>query len=562
MKYTLLFAVVFAFAVGTVFSQNRFEGYNVVVEVPKDQRAATCAVRYVPPTTAVTITDLDTKTPMKVTACGGGDSFAPGTSLTQNSATSATMRADGSGNRWCFQGEDKSYKVSFAGDRTSGPVSYTVVPNNDARTKGFFNIRDFGAVGDGRADDTAAFKSAMAAIASNNGGTLTVPNGDYIITSPVALPSGAIIVGTNGLHSLASTSDLTRANPSRIRLRGSNTSLFRIGECVEKVTIQDIELIADSNVGTSGIEAYGAYHSAQGFNFDRVTFQGFNRGINAYGLPQTQLQWQFDYVKVNACRFVYNRDAGIFVDSKNTDWRISGTQFINPKKQPGQNANSMHFEHVGMVLIQDTFSGGFANALGGTFINILDSGTTTIIGSQSEQMTAAIVYNGAENPYAGDYSYPITVVNSVFDNPIIFKARRTFVSVGSLYGARTFSMDERVRVYSTGDRFCYDGNILGCTTLGSGGPAAGKNNFDRATVVMMTGQPSEGSVQGHPTTFGTDVKFNTPIQLPQLPINTLPQRTQNGAFTYCTDCRRNTTPCQGGGTGAPAMYAGDRWSCL
>ena len=87
------------------------------------------------------------------------------------------------------------------------------------------------------------------------------------------------------------TSDLTRKNPSRIRLKGSNTALFRIGECTEHVTIRDIELFADSNVGTSGIEAFGAWVSSQGFNFDRVTFQGFDRGINAYALPQTNLNW-------------------------------------------------------------------------------------------------------------------------------------------------------------------------------------------------------------------------------------------------------------------------------
>ena len=232
-----------------------------------------------------------------------------------------------------------------------------------------------------------------------------------------------------------------------------------------------------------------------------------------------------------------------------------GSLFINPKKQPGQNANSMHFERVGMVLIEDTFGGGFANALGGTFINILDSGTTTIIGSQTEAMTASLVYNGVENPYAGDYSYPINIVNSIFDNPIIFKGRRTFVSSGSLYGPKTFSAGDQVRVYSTGDRFCYDGYILGCQ-------GATKTNFDRATVVFMTGQPSEGTVTGHPTFFGTDVKFGAPVQFPQLPVNTLPTGKPNGSMVYCTDCRRNTTPCQQGGNGAPAMVVGNQWSCL
>ncbi len=548
------FCLVFTFSAS---AQNKFEGYNIIVDVPKTQTGPTCAVRYVPPSATVTITDLTPSTPMKVSSCG-----ASGASIVQSNATTAVVKASPTDGKWCFQGEDKRYKITIAGDKYAGTVTYNWPAQADERTRGFYNIRDFGALGNGTTDDTVAFKSAMAAIAANNGGTLTVPDGDYIITSPVALPSGIVIEGTNGLHSLASTSDLVRKNPARITLRGSNTSLFRVGECVENVSFRDIELYAQSNEGTSGVEAYGAWVSSQGFNFDRVTFQNFNRGINAYGLTQTNLQWQFDYVKINACRFIYNRDAGIYVNSRNTDWKIAGSLFINPKRGPGQNANSMDFERVGMVLVQDTFSGGFANALGGTFINILDSGTTTIIGSQAEAMTNSIVYNGAENPYAGDYSYPINVVNSIFENPIIFKARRTYVSSGSLYGPKTFTMDERVRVYSTGDRFCYDGNILGCQTLGAPVGAANKNNFDRATVVFMTGQPAEGSVQGHPTVFGTDVEFGAGVQLPSLQLNSLPQNKPNGTMLYCTDCRRSTTPCQGGGAGAPAMRVAGQWSCL
>lgn len=551
MKKPILAAFIAGFSFAfSLQAQTKFEGYNVIVDVPMNQRSATCAVRYLPPGTTVTITDLDPSTPMKITACDGS-----GSNVSQSSGTSATMRANPSTYKWCFRGEDKKYRVTFSGSGVSGQQSYTWFADSETANRGQYNLRDFGALGDGSSDDTNAFRSAMAVIASNNGGTLTVPDGDYVVNSPIAVPSGLILQGSNGLHSMASTSDVTRKNPVRITLAGSNKSLFRIGECVENVTIRDIELYAQSNEGTNGIEAIGAFTSSQGFNFERVSFNNFNRGINAYGLPQTDLNWQFDYVKINACRFVYNRDAGLFVNTRNSDWTIQGSLFINPRKQSGQNANSMHFERVGMVLIQDTFGGGFANALGGTFINILDSGNLTIIGSQTENMTNSLVYNEVNNPYAGDYSYPITVINSIFDNPMIFKARRTFVSTGSTYGGNTFRADERVRVYSTGDRFCYDGHILGCR-------GAQKNNFDRATVVFMTGQPSEGSVPGHPAIFGTDVQFGGAVQLPSFMQNALPSGRSNGSMVYCTNCRRSTTPCQSGGSGAPAMVVNGQWSCL
>lgn len=551
LKKLLISTIFVLLSISSAFAQNKFEGYNVVLSVPENHTGPTCALRYTPPNAAITISDLNSATPMNVKSCDGS-----GTNLTK-SGTAVSMKANGTNLKWCFEGEDKMYRISFAGDQFSGgTMTYNWIATPDPKTLGFYNIKDFGAVGDGKTDDTIAIKSAFAYVASRNGGQVTFPEGDYIVTSPITLPSGIVLRGVNGLHTEATTNNVIRKNNSRITLKGSNQALFRIGECTEKVTLMDLELFAESQQKTYGIEAVGAWISSQSFHVERVTFQKFFRGIYAHGLPQTALQWQYDYIKITNSRFVYNTDAGIYVNVKNSDWKIEGCLFINPKRTATQNANSMDFERVGMITISDTFGGGFPNALGGTFINILDSGNTTIIGSQTEVMTNSLVYNQAENPYAGDYSYPIAVYNSIFGDPIIFKARRTFVSNGSLYNANTFTADERVRVYSTGDRFCYDGYILGCQ-------GATQKNFDKATIVFMTGQLTEkGSTPNTPTIFGTDVQFNSPVQLPSFLQNALPTGKANGSMVYCSNCRRSTTPCQAGGNGAPAMVVGNQWSCL
>jgi Endopolygalacturonase len=548
-KYLLCLAVV-VFCSFSAFSQNKFEGYNVVVSVPTNHRQATCAVRFAPPTTQITVTDLDRATPLKLNACGG-----TGTSLVNATASNATFRINPSTYKWCFEGEDKNYRIAFEGDQHSGPVTYNWPAEPDPRNAGFYNIRDFGAVGDGKADDTIAIKSAMAYVASKNGGIVRFPEGEYRVTETVALPSAVTIEGTNGLPSNVPTSILARKNPSSIRLSGSGRALFRIGECTSQVAIRDIELIADSNQGTYGIEAVGAYNSAQGLLVERSSFSNFDRGIYAYGLPQTDLNWQIDYVKIKDSTFMMVRDAGIYTNSRNSDWKVIGTVFINPKKGPGQNANSMKFERAAGILIQDTFGGGFPSALGGTFLDVLDSGGITIISSSTEAMTNSIVINSEMNPLAGNYSGPITMINSAFGDPIIFNARRTLVSTGNGFGAKTFKADAGVRIYSTGDRFCFDGYILGCR-------GEQINLFDKATVVFMTGQPGEGQLTGHPTMFGTDVRFDSLVQMPSLQHNALPTGRANGTFVLCANCRRDTTPCQPGGSGAPAMVVGNQWSCL
>ncbi len=567
VKYTNLktiHSIVFGFFAIFLFAfpssaQNKFEGSNIILDVPKDHQSAVCALRYAPPTNDIIISDLNPATPMNLKPCAGSTAR-----ITQSGST-ASMRANASDFKWCFTGEDKKYRISYDGDRYSGKQIYDWIATPDEKTLGFYNIKDFGAVGDGRTDDTLAIQSALAFIGSRGGGSLTFPEGDYQVgNSPgykgIVLPSGTTIQGASGLHSGAAVNNINKKSITRITLNGSNRPLFLIGECTEKVVIKDIELFANSNDNTSGIEAVGAFNSSQDFYFERVSFSQFNRGINAYGLMQTARQWQFDYIKINHCRFVFNRDAGIYADLPNSDWKVEGSFFINPKFQPGQNADSMNFVRATAVTIQDTYGGGFHNAYGGTFIKTLDGGNITVIGSETEQMTNTFVFNEEKNPQAGNYSYPITFINCFFGPPIIFNGRRSLVSVGNGYSTATFKADYQLRVYSMGDRFCYDGYILGCR--GGEEKFAAQNLFDKATVIYMTGQPGEGNVPGIPTIFGTDVQFNSPVQMPSLQLNQLPSDRKNGSMVYCANCRRDTTPCQAGGSGAPAMMVGNQWSCL
>jgi len=558
MKNRVFFAVawlpIFLFS-AAVFSQNKFEGYNVILDVPETQRGATCAMRYVPPTTSITIADLNSATPMNLKSCDGSSA-----NLVKSTASTYQVKASPTDYKWCFQGEDKRYRISFPGDQYARTVVYDWIATPDERTAGNYNVRDFGAAGNGRTDDTLAIQSALAFVATRNGGTLFFPEGDYQVGNVpdfkgLVLPPNVTILGTGGLQSNAGTSDLPRKNPTRITLTAPNRALFRIGECMEKISVKDIELVATSQQNTYGVEAVGAYTSAQDIYFENVTFHSFYRGIYAHGLPQTDLNWQFDYVQIKRSRFIFNTDAGIYVNIRNSDWRVEDTLFASPQRTASQKGDAMHIERASGFYIDNTVGGGFPGARGGTFINILDSGSILVSHSQCESMTNSFVYNEEKNPLAGDYSAPVTFLNSVFADPIIFNARRTFVSTGNAYGPNTFKADSWVRVYSTGDRFCSDGYTLACRN-------ATKTNFDKATVVFMTGQPDDGRVKGHPTFFGTDVEFGAAVQMPSFEQNKLPADKPNGSLVYCSNCRRSTTPCQAGGTGAPAMVVAGQWSCL
>ncbi len=60
---------------------------------------------------------------------------------------------------------------------------------------GTFNVRDFGAKGDGQSDDTAAFQKAMAAAAAAGGGTVMAPRGAYFCAGHLSVPSAVTLSG-------------------------------------------------------------------------------------------------------------------------------------------------------------------------------------------------------------------------------------------------------------------------------------------------------------------------------------------------------------------------------
>jgi len=61
-----------------------------------------------------------------------------------------------------------------------------------------FNVQDFGAVGDGKTDDTRALKKAIEAASANGGGIVFVPDGEYRITEELNLSKGVELRGNSG----------------------------------------------------------------------------------------------------------------------------------------------------------------------------------------------------------------------------------------------------------------------------------------------------------------------------------------------------------------------------
>lgn len=84
------------------------------------------------------------------------------------------------------------YYHNGQGGRTawSAPIKITVISKTpDQRT---INVKDYGAKGDGRTNDTKAFQTAVKA-----GGNIFIPSGEYLLTEGLTLPPNTVLKGVS-----------------------------------------------------------------------------------------------------------------------------------------------------------------------------------------------------------------------------------------------------------------------------------------------------------------------------------------------------------------------------
>lgn len=102
-----------------------------------------------------------------------------------------------------------------------------------------FNVKFYGAVGDGITDDTAAIQACITACIAAGGGVVYLPEGSYLITSTLTITALAVV----GICSLSMVGD------------GAQATFIRVGS----TTIDAIKSIPYGGGGTTGTELSGCF---------------------------------------------------------------------------------------------------------------------------------------------------------------------------------------------------------------------------------------------------------------------------------------------------------------
>jgi len=143
-----------------------------------------------------------------------------------------------------------------------------------------FNVKDYGAKGDGITDDTAAITNAIAALVQAGGGTLLIPGGTYL-TSGFILSSQTVNMAVMGygatLLASGDSQDIIQIN------KGDNTATIQIfGLTINGNHYSDtngIHIIDATGVSLNGLNITGC--AGSGIWFDNVN--GYNEVHSIYG---------------------------------------------------------------------------------------------------------------------------------------------------------------------------------------------------------------------------------------------------------------------------------------
>jgi hypothetical protein len=89
--------------------------------------------------------------------------------------------------------EAKARAAARAAEEAAKAAAEAARHKHSAKAPTTFLIANYGAVGDGKTDDTAAINRAIAAAVSAKGGTVTAGNGTYLFSGPITVPDGVTL---------------------------------------------------------------------------------------------------------------------------------------------------------------------------------------------------------------------------------------------------------------------------------------------------------------------------------------------------------------------------------
>jgi hypothetical protein len=243
----------------------------------------------------------------------------------------------------------------FASDDTA--ISLSVSRSLQSKEDETVSVADFGAVGDGSTDCVAAFETAFTELFRNANENykkeLLIPNGEYLLTSDLAVPSGVILRGETQLGAVLNIGDnnIRLITSQGLELGDFNStnrpqnlqwSNFTIKRTTGTLTLsglaesrfQDVRFLGEYNLGNAVTLATAPaavfwQNTVVGTRAHNLVFDNCVFEQNAVSAKCLQSDVFDTAVRFQDCKFFVN-DTAIYIDGVDTQgnrWQINDCEF-------------------------------------------------------------------------------------------------------------------------------------------------------------------------------------------------------------------------------------------
>jgi hypothetical protein len=391
-----------------------------------------------------------------------------------------------------------------------------------------FNVKAFGAVGNGSADDTAALQAAINA-AQAVGGTVYLPAGIYRVTSPVQITNKVAIVGDNSRSSILWTNSTTTGV---VAINTTDSVILRdlqFGGPTNATAGSLVSITGGTPYGNVGSKIlnclfYGGYDQLNVDAAISLIVEGNRFGTCARYQLRLNNSYNPDYsgVLVAGNSFSDSTGAGIHIDG------ICGVRIVHNYFLFGSNAIEMSYT-------ADVTTGGMVIA--NNFFDQFSTSAITLTQSGSGGFSSVIIRGNHMSAASGNNRKMISISGN-------FSGLIDGNSIGC-----TFGQSGEVGIYVATARGVWsiaNNTIAACGTAISATPGNDLVSISNNSYYWMASTP----IVGNSYTRVTETNL-TYANLGAW---------ANGSLVYCTDCTVAAT-CASGGTGAFAKRINGTWVC-
>jgi len=333
------------------------------------------------------------------------------------------------------------------------------------------SVADFGAVADGSTDNVTAFENALTDLFRNSDDTykkvLVVPNGEYLFTSDLEIPSNAIVRGEtesgailnfdtanirfvtstgDGLINFSSTNRPENINISNLTIKRSSgqTVITGMKNSVFENVVWNGEYVLGNQVNSLATESSAVFwgNDIAGIRTDNITFKNCNFKSNSLSIKCTQTIVADTSVKITGCKFFIN-DTGIYiggVTDQGNIWDIRDCYFeeiatsaFHSTNGTGTKIQRCNFKKCGNGT-------NLANAPLHPMVSFGESKDNVVIGCNSDRQQAGMPTTSEETisvveVYNSDYTqinnrnYSEIYLSNSFRPVAVFSALNNFITV-------------------------------------------------------------------------------------------------------------------------------------